>query len=65
MVQTRYGTGGMGRPITRKEEKMAKEQKPSEDYEFIFRKFITLRNGKRLDASAYGLQAFRLKVRRK
>ena len=44
---------------------MAKEQKPSEDYEFIFRKFITLRNGKRLHASAYGLQAFRLKVRRK
>jgi hypothetical protein len=57
--------GGMGRPITRKERKMAREMEPSEDYEFIYRKFITLRNGKRLYASAYGLTAFKLKVRRR
>ena len=48
-----------------KGERMAIQQTPSEDYEFIFRKFITLRNGKRLYDSAYGLQAFRLKVRKR
>jgi hypothetical protein len=31
---------------------------------YIYTKYITLPNGKRLYAAAYGLQAFRLKVRK-
>ena len=57
--------GGINRPIVRKEKKMANVLKPSEDYEFIYRKSITLRNGKIIFASAYGLQAFRLKVKKR
>ena len=40
-------------------------QRPPEGYEFIFRKFVTLRNGRRLYASAFGYQAWKLKVRRR
>jgi hypothetical protein len=34
------------------------------DQEFIYRASITLRNGKRIFASHYGLTAFRIRVRR-
>jgi hypothetical protein len=37
--------------------------RPEEDV--VYTKFITLRNGKRLYASMYGLNAFRIVVRRK
>ncbi len=30
----------------------------------VFRRWITLRNGKRLEAAAYGLKAWPLKVRK-
>jgi hypothetical protein len=36
-----------------------------EEYEVIYVAFITLRNGKRLYASAYGRKAWRLVVRKK
>ena len=36
-----------------------------DDFEIIFTKSICLRNGKRIFAYQYGLQAFRLKVRKK
>ena len=36
-----------------------------DDGEYIYVKFITLRDGRRIYASAYGLRAFRIKVRRK
>lgn len=36
-----------------------------DEYEFIFVKFVTSRKGKRLHASAYGLNAFRIKVRKR
>jgi hypothetical protein len=36
-----------------------------EGYEVVFTAFITLRNGRRLYASTYGLRAFRLLVRKK
>lgn len=36
----------------------------TEGYTVIYRPYITLRNGKKLYASAYGLKAWALKVRR-
>ena len=36
-----------------------------EDVEYVFTKSIRLRNGKRIYAWQYGLQAFRIKVRKK
>lgn len=36
-----------------------------DDFEIIFTKSIRLRNGKRIFAYQYGLQAFRLRVRKK
>ncbi len=33
--------------------------------EYIYTAYITLKNGKRLYASQYGLKAFRIRVRRK
>lgn len=35
----------------------------SDEGMYIYTKYITLRNGKRLYAAHYGLQAFKLKVR--
>lgn len=37
----------------------------SDDKEVIFTKSIRLRNGKRIFASSYGLEAFRIQVRKK
>lgn len=37
----------------------------SKEYEVIYRAYITLRNGKRLYAAAYGLKAFPIRVRKK
>jgi hypothetical protein len=37
----------------------------ADDETVIFTRYITLRNGKRIFASAYGLDAFRIKVRKK
>lgn len=37
----------------------------TDDTEVIFTKSIRLRNGKRIFASHYGLQAFRIRVRKK
>lgn len=37
---------------------------PFDEGMYIYTKYITLRNGKRLYAAHYGLKAFRLKVRR-
>jgi hypothetical protein len=37
----------------------------TDDTEIIFTKTIRLRNGKVLYAAAYGLQAFRIRVRRR
>lgn len=34
-------------------------------YDEVFTKFITLKNGRRIYASSYGLKAFRLRVRKK
>jgi hypothetical protein len=34
-------------------------------YDIVYTKFITLKNGRRIYASSYGLKAFRLRVRRK
>jgi len=33
--------------------------------EYVYTKYITLKNGKRIYAEHYGLKAFRLKIRRK
>lgn len=44
---------------------MVKEADPvPEGYTVIYRPWITLRNGKRLYAVAYGLKSWRLKVRK-
>lgn len=40
------------------------KEKPPPGYEYIFTKYITLRNGKRIYASQRGLKAFRIKVRK-
>ncbi|MFC6388356.1 hypothetical protein [Methylorubrum zatmanii] len=37
----------------------------TDDTEVIFTKSIRLRNGKRIFASQYGLEAFRIRVRKK
>jgi len=42
-----------------------KDAEVPEGYEVIYTKYITLRNGKRLYASAYGKSAWRLVIRRK
>ena len=45
---------------------MLKDDKPiPEGYEVIYTAYITLRNEKRLYASAYGRKAWRLVVRKK
>lgn len=44
---------------------MRKVEKVPEGFQVIYRPWITLRNGKRLFASAYGLNAWRLVVRKK
>ena len=36
-----------------------------DDYDIIFTKYITTRNGKRIYAWQYGLKVFRIKVKRK
>jgi hypothetical protein len=41
------------------------EERVPEGYEVIYTAYITLRNGKRLFASAYGRKAWRLVVRKK
>ena len=41
------------------------DEKVPEGYEVVYTKYITLRNGKRLYASAYGRTAWRLVVRKK
>lgn len=35
------------------------------DVEYIYVAYITLRNGKRIYAKQYGLQAFRIRVKRR
>ncbi len=37
----------------------------SPEYEYIFVRWITTRNGRRIYASAKGLKAFRIRVRRR
>ena len=37
----------------------------NDNYEVIFVKYITLRNGKRIYAAHYGLNAFRIRIKRK
>lgn len=46
---------------------MAKQLKfwNDDDHEYIYRPFITLRNGRRIYARSYGLTAFRIRVRKK
>jgi len=41
------------------------DERVPEGYEVVYSAFITLRNGKRLYASAYGRKAWRLVVRKK
>lgn len=54
-----------GRVLTARKEVVAlSHQRSPQSYRLIFRAWITLRNGKRLYASAYGLKAFPLKVKR-
>lgn len=38
---------------------------PTASYEVVYTKFITLKNGRRIYASSYGLKAFKLRVRKK
>ena len=40
-------------------------KKPEGEYVVVFTKYITLRNGRRLYASNYGLKAFAIRVRKK
>ncbi|HNO79622.1 MAG TPA: hypothetical protein PKN33_16350 [Phycisphaerae bacterium] len=42
---------------------MGKQQKPKGPGHWIFVAFITLRNGKRIFASSYGLKAFKIWVK--
>jgi hypothetical protein len=44
---------------------MSKDDEVPEGYEVVYTAYITLRNGKRLYASAYGRTAWRLVVRKK
>lgn len=44
---------------------MPPEQCEGDDYEYIFRSCITLKNGKKLYAASVGKKAFRLKIRKK
>ena len=43
---------------------MEEEQDVPQGYQVIYRPWITLRNGKRLYAAAYGLRAWRLLIRK-
>ncbi len=42
-----------------------KMTRPENEYVVIFTKYITLKGGRRIYASSYGLKAFRLRVRKK
>jgi hypothetical protein len=44
---------------------LKKGERIPEGYEVVYTAYITLRNGKRLYAAAYGLKAWRLVVRKK
>jgi len=51
-------------PLSERRSPMAiPDNRPEEDV--VYTRYITLRNGKRLYAFAYGLNAFRIVVRRK
>ena len=58
--------GSHGRqPAVRKEVEVVKEKEDvREGYEVVYTAFITLKNGKRIYASSYGLKAFRLEIRK-
>ena len=43
---------------------MEEEQNVPQGYQVIYRPWITLRNGRRLYAAAYGLKAWRLVIRK-
>ncbi len=43
---------------------MKEKRDVPQGFQVIFRTWVTLRNGKRVHASAYGLKAFRLTVRK-
>ena len=49
----------------RKENTMDSRTAPRPENNVVYTKYITLRNGKRLYAAAYGLDAFRIVVRDK
>jgi hypothetical protein len=36
-----------------------------DEYEYIYVKYVTTKDGRRIYAAAYGLQAFRIKVRKR
>lgn len=42
-----------------------KRARPQDEYVVIYTRYITLKGGRRIFASNYGLKAFRLRVRRK
>jgi hypothetical protein len=42
---------------------MIKESNPREEGTVVYTRYITLKNGKRIFASAYGLESFRIVVR--
>lgn len=44
---------------------MERKRNAPQEYQVIFRPWITLRSGRRLYAAAYGLKAFALKIRRR
>lgn len=56
---------GGSNPAPRKENRMDNRTDPRPEENVVYTKYITLRNGKRLYAAAYGLDAFRIVVRRK
>ena len=43
---------------------MAEKPKKEEGHEVVYTAYITLKNGRRLYASNYGLKAFRLLIRK-
>jgi hypothetical protein len=43
---------------------LKENEKVPEGYEVVYTTYITLKNGKRLYATAYGIMAFRLLVRK-
>jgi hypothetical protein len=52
-------------PAPRKENRMDSRTDPRPEENVVYTRYITLRNGKRLYAAAYGLDAFRIVVRPK